>query len=121
MIKMGASFVFVVLAAVLLFYGPAVGPAHAAKNYSAFDWEVCEKTVINRLGELGVAESDVKNLGFVEQHTGGRGGITNVIGIEYWVRLNSCDGRVVFDLTETCRIKQAYTRRGCKIDGLKSY
>jgi hypothetical protein len=68
-----------------------------------------------------VAESDIKGLGFVEQHTGRRGGITNVHGIEYWVRLNSCDGRVVFDLTESCRIKQAYTRRGCQIDGLKRY
>jgi hypothetical protein len=121
MIKMRDSFVFVVLAGVFLLYGPAAGPAHAAKNYGGFDWEVCEKNVIDRLAEHGVPESDIKALGFVEQHSGGRGGITNVQGVEYWVRLNSCDGRVVIDLTASCRIKQAYTRRGCKIDGLKRY
>ncbi len=118
MMKRRAYLVFALGLGLALLGGPT---ADAAKNYSAFDWEVCEKSVIDRLAELGVPDSDIKDLGFVEQHSGGRGGITNVFGIEYWIRLNSCDGRVVFDLTETCRIKQAYTRRGCKIDGLKSY
>ncbi|WP_193370046.1 hypothetical protein [Pelagibius marinus] len=42
-------------------------------------------------------------------------------GYEAWVRLNSCQGWVIIELSKGCYPRRAFTRGECEIDGISSY
>ena len=44
-----------------------------------------------------------------------------VIGVRAWVRLNSCSGYLVIDMTRTCFVRQSYTRGNCAVEGVTRY
>lgn len=44
-----------------------------------------------------------------------------VIGVRAWVRLNSCSGFLVIDMTRSCFVRQSYTRGNCAVEGVTRY
>ena len=44
-----------------------------------------------------------------------------VIGMRAWVRLQSCTGYLVIDMTRSCFVRQSYTRGNCVIEGVTQY
>ena len=44
-----------------------------------------------------------------------------VVGYRAWVRLNSCSGYLVIDMTRSCFVRQSYTRGNCAVDGVTRY
>ena len=44
-----------------------------------------------------------------------------IFGVDAWVRLNSCSGYLVLNLSRNCFLRQAYTRGDCAFQGLSNY
>ena len=44
-----------------------------------------------------------------------------IFGVDAWVRLNSCSGWLVINMTPACYIRQTYTRGDCRVDGVTDY
>ncbi len=79
----------------------------------------CDKQVMAKLTQLGVAASQIKTKSFIEVRDGSIG--ARLIGYEAWIELDHCRGNVVLNMSPECSIQQAYTKGTCKIEGLKSY
>jgi len=43
------------------------------------------------------------------------------LGVRAWVRLKSCSGFLIIDMTRSCFVRQSYTRGDCAIDGVTRY
>ncbi len=84
-------------------------PAEAAGKY-------CEATVAERLDRLNVEPSDIRGISYAPIRGGGRDH-SRVVGILAWVRLQSCRGSVVIDMSRHCRIRQVYGRGECDLGG----
>ena len=84
-------------------------PAEAARAY-------CEGTVTERLDRLKVDPSDVRSIYYdLQRQT--RGDNDRVVGILAWVRLRSCKGYLVIDMSVRCRVRQVYGRGECDLGG----
>ena len=44
-----------------------------------------------------------------------------ILGVEGWVRLNSCSGWLVVNMRASCYILETYTRGDCRVEGLSNY
>lgn len=44
-----------------------------------------------------------------------------VLGVRAWVRLNSCSGFLIIDMTRSCFVRQSYTRGDCVVEGITRY
>ena len=44
-----------------------------------------------------------------------------VVGYRAWVRLKSCTGYLVIDMTRSCFVRQSYTRGNCAVEGVTRY
>jgi len=100
--------------------------AEAGKNTLNIDFDKCEQAAFDHLGQFGVKNDDVESFNFVEVAEGGGGkrgsGFIRIVGIEYWMRIKQCEqGAVIIEVNEHCTVRQAYSRRGCKIEGIKSF
>ncbi len=105
--------------ALLLTWGSS--SADAAKNILNIDFDKCALAAIDHLGQFGVKKDDVTDYNFVEVAEGGRSGL-RIVGLEYWLRVKQCEsGSVIIDMNESCTVRSAYTRRGCKVEGLRSF
>ncbi len=94
--------------------------AEAAKNYLNIDFDACALAAVGHLGQFGVKNDDVTDFNFVQISEGGKR--IRIVGVEYWLRVEQCEnGSVVIDMNASCRVRHAYTRSGCTIEGLKSY
>ena len=102
------SFVTLGLALVLL----GGTPAEAARTY-------CEATVSERLDRLNVDPADVRGIFYDVQRQAGRDN-DRVFRILAWVSLRSCRGKLVIDMSPTCRIRQVYGRGECSLGGALS-
>lgn len=79
----------------------------------------CQAALDARLGQAGIAPGEIR-----EQAIGRRtsvGEAAHLIGYSVWLKLARCEGRVVVDLTTECWVQQAYTRGGCRVDGMKQW
>ncbi len=93
----------------------AGAPAFSARH------DQCDAIVADRLAELDIGLEDVRTVTYVQDSASvGRSGIISR-GVKAWVELKSCKGSVVMDINDRCRIKQTYTRGGCRIPGVKNY
>ena len=102
------SFVTLGLALVLL----GGTPAEAARTY-------CEATVSERLDRLNVDPADVLGIFYdVQRHIGRKN--DRVFRILAWVSLRSCRGKLVIDMSPTCRVRQVYGRGECSLGGALS-
>ena len=105
--------------ALLLAWGSS--SAEAAKNILNIDFDKCALAAVDHLGQFGVKKDDVTDYNFVEVAEGGRSGL-RIVGLEYWLRVKQCEsGSVIIDMNESCTVRSAYTRRGCKVEGLRSF
>lgn len=43
------------------------------------------------------------------------------LGVRAWVRLKSCSGYLVIDMTRSCFVRQSYTRGNCTVEGVTRY
>lgn len=77
----------------------------------------CHGTIDAKLAELKVEKSSVKEI--VMTRYGTTEGGTQ--GYEAWVRLDSCHGHLVIDVTEACSVTTVYTTGTCRIPGVPSY
>ena len=93
----------------------AVSPALAG-NYPR-----CESTVAEKLDAYRIDETDVSGIYYAARVAAtGRTG-RRIRGVTAWVSLDSCDGSVVIELNNSCKVRQAYTRGQCRVPGLKSF
>lgn len=72
------------------------------------------------LAQLGVEEGDVKSIQVVVRRRRNEQG-PDIIGAEGWVRLNSCSGWLVVEMTRAAFVRQSYTRGDCSIPGVPNY
>ena len=76
-------------------------------------------TVNRVLAELSIPPEDVKSVSIIAQReTTERGRFT---GHRAWVRLTSCTGSLVVELSRSGRVTQTYTRGDCALPGVPSY
>jgi len=102
-------------AALLLAAGLAAEPAEAADSTRCID------KVSKHLKGLPLAPGDVKSIRIIEQVNIANDLGPEIFGVDAWVRLNSCDGWLVINMTPACFVKQTYTRGDCRVEGLPSY
>ncbi|NIA69649.1 hypothetical protein HBA54_13690 [Pelagibius litoralis] len=88
-------------------------PAEAAER--------CSEEVAEHLEELPLAEGDVKSLRIIERTNISDDFGPEIFGVDAWVRLNSCSGYLVINMTKGCFVRQTYTRGDCRVEGLRNY
>ena len=74
----------------------------------------CRSEADEHLSSLPIEASDIKSVKMVRASSGGN-------GHEAWVRLNSCEGSLVIELSKHCTPRQTFTRGQCEIEGISSY
>jgi hypothetical protein len=78
---------------------------------------LCEREIVAKLDELKVDRATVTNIyaSHVRNIEGGSAGITG------WVSLNTCRGKIVFNMGSSCRPFETYTTGECRITGVSGY
>lgn len=56
-----------------------------------------------------------------EQKLNSRDDGPQIVGVRAWVRLQSCSGYLVIDMTRSCIVRQSYTRGNCAVEGVTRY
>ena len=80
----------------------------------------CEQAVIDRLEQLSVDMSDVRNV-FYTLRTRSNRDDTRVFGVDGWVNFHSCKGSLVVRMSTRCRVTTVYTRHECRVPGVPHY
>ncbi len=80
----------------------------------------CQGVVDENLRKLAIEANDVRRLQFSRTYEEDAEGNRHSFGTDVWVRLQSCQGALVIDLTRACRVRQVYTRGACRLPGIKS-
>lgn len=81
----------------------------------------CRAEADDHLAGLPIDSRDIES---VMMRNGSRQGSqmsTGKKGYEAWVRLNSCQGWVVIELSTGCYPRQTFTRGDCEIEGISSF
>ena len=78
--------------------------------------EYCAPVVTNRLSQLGVGSESVEEIIYANSYSSGEN--AEVVAIHAWVKLRSCNGQLVVEMTTGCRIIQNYTRKECRVQGV---
>jgi len=87
----------------------------------AADTEQCARKAKIHLSELKISEDEVDAMRLIERvRIDDRAG-SDVAGIDAWVRLKSCSGWLVINMSPACFIRQSYTRGDCQVEGLSNY
>lgn len=96
------------------------GPA-ALEGAQAADSTRCAEAVDAHLAGLLLAEGDVKQLRIIERTNIDDDFGPETFGVDAWVRLNSCSGWLVINMTATCYVRRTYTRDDCRVEGVPSF
>ncbi len=91
---------------------PATAPALA-------DTEPCQTVAAKQLESLGIAATEVKNISMIQILNSPEFG--RIRELQAWATLLSCRGGVVIKLTPRCRVKEAYTRGGCRVENIPHF
>ena len=81
----------------------------------------CAGVVDRHLADLPLTAGDVKQIRIIERTNIADDFGPEIFGVDAWVRLNSCTGWLVINMTPACYIRQTYTRGDCRVDGVPSY
>ncbi len=105
----------------VLWIAAALGLVVTALPTAAQGQERCQAVVNENLRKLAIDANDVRRLQFspTYEHEDAEGNRRRS-GTDVWVRLQSCQGALVIDLTLACRVRQVYTRGACRLPGIKS-
>ena len=80
----------------------------------------CRADAEAELKRLSIVTTEVADIDYVEKlNPTDRG--PEVLGVRAWVRLKSCSGHLVIDMTRSCFVRQSYTRGDCRVDGATAY
>ena len=101
-------------AAALLTGSLRAGELHAQSK-------LCASQIEAHLAELPLAPGDVESVRIVEKVNLDDEYGPEILGVEGWVRLNSCSGWLVVNMRHTCYILETYTRGDCRVEGLSNY
>lgn len=82
---------------------------------------VCRPEVDEHLKSLPLKIDDVKSVHMVSRNAGQTRLTTGKAGHEAWVRLNSCAGWLVIEMSKVCFPRQSFTRGACEIEGVKGF
>ena len=88
-------------------------PAQAAER--------CSKETMEHLDELPLAEGEIKSVRIMERVNIADDFGPDIFGVDAWIRLNSCSGFLVLNMSRGCFLRQAYTRGDCEVEGLSNY
>jgi hypothetical protein len=79
-----------------------------------------EKTAV-RLAELQIGSSQVSSIRYiVKRKIDDRAG-PDIEGVEAYIRLTSCTGYLIVQMTRAAYIRQTYTTGDCAVAGVPSY
>ncbi|WP_299620920.1 hypothetical protein [Pelagibius sp.] len=108
--------------------GPRTGPlvlacllVAALLAQQAQATERCSEEAAEYLEELPLAEGEIKSVRLMEKVNIADDFGPDIFGVDAWVRLNSCSGWLVLNMSKGCFVRQAYTRGDCQIEGLAKY
>ena len=87
----------------------------------AADSTRCANVVEKHLRELPLAAGEVKSVRIIERVNIANDFGPEIFGVDAWVRLNSCAGWLIIEMTESCYARQSFTRGDCDIEGVSSY
>lgn len=108
---------FIRRSAVLLCAGLALQPGLS----SAQGTPRCGEEVTGFLEELPLYDGEVKSVRIIERTNIADDFGPEIFGVDAWVRLNSCSGYLVLNLSKGCFLRQAYTRGDCEVGDLSNY
>ncbi len=97
-----------VLAAGLLTATPAIA-----------DQRPCKTVAAKHLETLGIDSEDVTDIAMIRILNNPEFG--TIRELQAWATLLSCPGNVVINLTPRCRVKDAYTRGGCRVENIAHF
>ena len=81
----------------------------------------CAVEVDEHLDKFPFYEGEVKDIRIMERTNIADDFGPEVFGVDAWIRLNSCSGYLVLNLSRNCFLRQAYTRGDCSVEGLSNY
>ena len=105
------------LLSILLLALGAIAPG----GLQAADSQRCAEKVHRHLASLPLAPGDVKSIRIIERVNIADDFGPEIFGVDAWVRLHSCSGWLVINMTPACYIKQTYTRGDCRVEGVPHY
>ena len=94
------------------------GASFSATSATAQD-APCGTVAAKHLEDLNVPPADIKDIAVVRILNNPEFG--SVLELQAWASLRSCSGNVVVKLTHFCRVKETYTRGGCRLDNIKHF
>ncbi|MGH6947714.1 MAG: hypothetical protein ACREDZ_10335 [Kiloniellales bacterium] len=80
----------------------------------------CVATVERAWSDAGLDRSDVDET-FVTDRYHFDAENEYLIGYDIWTRFKSCKGALVVDITDSCYLRQVYTRGECRLPGVPSF
>lgn len=81
----------------------------------------CTAELEEHLEKFPFYEGEVKDIRIIERTNIADDFGPEVFGVDAWIRLNSCSGYLVLNLSRSCFLRQAYTRGDCSFKGLSNY
>ncbi len=79
--------------------------------------EYCAPVVIKQLSQLGVGSDRVEEIIYANSMSGGEN--VEIVAVEAWVKLRSCNGQLVIVMTPGCRFIRNYTQKECRVQGVR--
>lgn len=80
----------------------------------------CAATVERAWSDAGLDRSDVEKT-FVTDRYHFDAENEYIVGYDVWTRFKSCQGALVVDITDSCYLRQVYTRGDCQLPGVPSF
>ncbi len=102
------SIVALILAAGLLTAAPAIA-----------DRTACQTVAAKHLETLGIDAEDIMDIAMIRILNNPEFG--SILELQAWAILKSCPGNLVIKLTPLCRVKEVYTRGGCRFDKIRHF
>lgn len=93
----------------------------APEGSDASPTATCRAEADEHLASLPLDAADIKSVRMMSRDVGATHVATGRDGHEAWVRLDSCAGWLIIDLSRGCYPRQSFTRGDCAVEGLSRY
>jgi hypothetical protein len=105
----------------LAFLSPILASALGTEADARGRWGHCQSAVDAEIDRLAINRADIAGITFDRKTQSSGDGDNRTVGINAWVKLNSCKGSIVVDMRTNCKVRQVYTRGECRVDGIKGF